>query len=146
MKTQWFPLIRPAIRALFLGGGSFGGGTLDSHDLLLGGETTYPPGKLGKLPGKLGKINHRLQKCRKESMGYVMLVPRSPYMKKQLIPIVLAVSPKTAGWFPFVGRFGIDCHLIHLSFCVDPFLTQRNLPKNMEKHGPSVRLSFPHQR
>ena len=54
-------------------------------------------------------------------------------MKKQLIPIVLAVSPKKAGWFPFVGRFGIDCHLIHLYFCVDPFFTQRNLPKNMEK-------------
>ena len=34
MKTHWFPLRRPAIRALFLGGGSFGGGgvTLDFHD------------------------------------------------------------------------------------------------------------------
>ena len=32
MKTHWFPLIRPAIRALFLGVGGLGGGTLDSHD------------------------------------------------------------------------------------------------------------------
>ena len=34
MKTHWFPLVRPAIRALFLGGGVAlgGGGTLDYHD------------------------------------------------------------------------------------------------------------------
>ena len=32
MKTHWFPLIAGLIKALFRGGGSFGGGTLDSDD------------------------------------------------------------------------------------------------------------------
>ena len=36
MKTHWFPLIRPAIRALFLGGGGIGGVPLDSHDTSFG--------------------------------------------------------------------------------------------------------------
>ena len=36
MKTHWFPLIRPAIRAgYFLGGVALGGAPLDSHDLRL---------------------------------------------------------------------------------------------------------------
>ena len=73
------------IRALFLGGGSFGGGTLDSHDLLLGGETTYPPGSWENFPGSWEKS--------------IIDSNRSPYLKKQLIPIVLAVSPKKQGGF-----------------------------------------------
>ena len=33
--NQWFPLIRPAIKPLFLGGGTLGGGRLTSHDSIL---------------------------------------------------------------------------------------------------------------
>ena len=34
MKTHWFPLIRPAIRAIFLGGGWPWGGTLGPHEFI----------------------------------------------------------------------------------------------------------------
>ena len=34
--NHWFPLIRPKIRALFLGGVALGGGTLGSHEYTLG--------------------------------------------------------------------------------------------------------------
>ena len=39
--NHWFSLIRPAIRVLFLGGGSFGGGTLDCHEILQSASNSF---------------------------------------------------------------------------------------------------------